>query len=190
MAVKHFSDAAESPWRFRRALRGWTADIVSLQRSRLTERGENSRLRRDWCTLTSSTCIKAALYRVWLCIQFQSPRAFLQREALGWLAQLNCCTWLPGDEIQPKERKRLWGPQCSSPLWKYKWIGCQMHCSLQSSKTQSALQSVISSESDVGNVVSSHKAAHDAARQLVFSLHSMFLVRLLRLWPLNSHRPH
>lgn len=108
--------------------------------------------------------------------------------ALGWLVQLNCCTWLPGDEIQLKERKRLWGPQCSSPLWKYKWIGCQMHCSVQSSKTQSALQSVISSESHVGNVVSPHKEPRDAAAGFLSALDVS--VGLLRLWPLNSQRPH
>lgn len=141
--------------------RYWVPAEITFDRTRWKQPAEE-RLMHD-------NLVHVSLYRVWLFIQFKSRRAFLQREALGWLVQLNCCTWLPGDEIQLKERKRLWGPQCSSPLWKYKWIGCQMHCSVQSSKTQSALQSVISSESHVGNVVSPHKEPRDAAAGFLFS---------------------
>lgn len=160
--------------------RYWVPAEITFDRTRLKQPAEE-RLMHD-------NLVHVSLYRLWLFIQFKSRRAFLQREALGWLVQLNCCMWLPGDEIHLKERKRLWGPQCSSPLWKYKWIGCQMHCSVQSSKTQSALQSVISSESHVGNVVSPHKEPRDAAAGFLSALDVS--VGLLRLWPLNSQRPH
>lgn len=54
-----------------------------------------------------------------------------------------------------------------------------MHCSVQSSKTQSALQSVISSESHVGNVVSPHKEPRDAAAGFLSALDvSVGLLRL------------
>lgn len=74
---------------------------------------------------------------------FWSRQFGCQIRVVGVFSQQKACEWFVFEWIVARRclvmrlnwRKELWSPQSSFPRWKYKWVGCRMHCSSQSSKT-------------------------------------------------------